>query len=91
MAGRKWSNEFLRSKYGTQNVHVKLIPNCEFEGCDEASKFDNYETMKIPDTVLKQLPFPDLVVVRRLLQTNIFQHLLIWWKTDMMHIIYRHI
>ena len=60
----KWSNEFLREQYGKQKVHIKLTPRGEFEGCDSAKLFDNYETFSIPEAVRKQLLYPDLVVVR---------------------------
>ncbi|XP_066934010.1 bifunctional peptidase and (3S)-lysyl hydroxylase JMJD7-like [Clytia hemisphaerica] len=60
----KWSNDFLREKYQDKKVHVKLTPNGEFEGCDLAQKFDNYDTFSIPKNVKEQLPYPDLVVVR---------------------------
>jgi len=61
---KKWSNDFLRQKYGNERVHIKLTEKGEFEGCDKADKFDNYHTFKIPEEVMKQLPYPDLVVVR---------------------------
>lgn len=35
-----------------------------FEGCDQAKHFSNFKTFHIPEFVAKQLPFPDLVVVR---------------------------
>ncbi|XP_057291218.1 bifunctional peptidase and (3S)-lysyl hydroxylase JMJD7-like [Hydractinia symbiolongicarpus] len=61
---KDWSNEFLRRKYGNQKVHVKMTPNGEFEGCDEARKFENFDTFRVPKHVRDQLQFPDLVVVR---------------------------
>ena len=63
-AMHKWSNDFLRAGYGKNKVHIKLTPLGEFEGCDSAKLFENYETFKIPDGVRKKLSFPDLVVVR---------------------------
>lgn len=60
----KWSNDFLRASYGKDKVHIKLTPRGEFEGCDSAKLFENYETFKIPDGVREKLKFPDLVVVR---------------------------
>ena len=35
-----------------------------FEGCDHAKHFSNFKSFQIPDFVKKQLPFPELVVVR---------------------------
>ena len=61
---RKWSNDFLRTRYGEDKVHVKLTPRGEFEGCASAKLFENYQTFKIPDSVREQLSFPDMVVVR---------------------------
>jgi len=60
----RWNNDFLRAKYEDVKVHVKLTPNGEFEGCDLAETFENYESFKVPDAVKKQLRYPDLVVVR---------------------------
>ena len=64
MAMTKWSNDYLRDSYGHEEVHIKLTPEGEFEGCDKAEKFDNFAHFKIPDTVKAKLNFPDLVVVR---------------------------
>lgn len=63
-AFQKWKNEYFRNNYGTEQVHIKLTPAGEFEGVDYASNFENYENFRIPEDVLKQLPYPDLVVVR---------------------------
>ena len=43
---------------------MKIKRFSEFEGCDLASKFDNYETFSVPKNVKDQLAYPDLVVVR---------------------------
>ncbi|KAK7471744.1 hypothetical protein BaRGS_00035626 [Batillaria attramentaria] len=60
----KWTTEFLRDRYGDKNVHIKLTPKGEYEGVEPASIWDDFTTFKIPQAVLKQLPYPDLVVVR---------------------------
>lgn len=60
----KWTNTFFRDNYGDRKVHIKLTPDGNFEGVELASLFENYETFKIPASVYKQLPYPDLVVVR---------------------------
>ena len=60
----KWTNDFFKENYGNRNVHIKLTPHGEFEGVEPASLFENYEDFRIPETVFKQLPYPDLVVVR---------------------------
>lgn len=60
----KWTNTFFRKNYGKRKVHIKLTPDGEFEGVESATLFENFDDFKIPTTVLKQLPYPDLVVVR---------------------------
>ena len=60
----KWTNKFFRENYGNRKVHIKLTPDGEFEGVESATLFENFDDFKIPATVLKQLPYPDLVVVR---------------------------
>ena len=60
----KWTNAYFNEKYGNKKVHIKLTPSGEFEGVDFASQFDNYRHFKIPNSVRKQLLFPDQVVVR---------------------------
>ena len=60
----KWTNTFFRDSYGDRKVHIKLTPDGNFEGVEPASLFKNYKTFKIPASVYKQLPYPDLVVVR---------------------------
>lgn len=63
-AFKKWTNEYLRKKYGSKKVHVKLTPGGDFEGVEKAELWENYHTFKIPEYVKKQLEYPDLVVVR---------------------------
>lgn len=63
-AQSKWTNKFFRDSYGDRQVHIKLTPDGNFEGVESASLFENYDSFKIPKEVFKQLPYPDLVVVR---------------------------
>ncbi|KAK2153919.1 hypothetical protein LSH36_281g03066 [Paralvinella palmiformis] len=63
-AWHKWSQEYLWEKYGNKTVHVKLTPGGDFEGVERAELWEDYEQFVIPDTVMKKLPYPDLVVVR---------------------------
>ncbi|KAK7098651.1 hypothetical protein V1264_002900 [Littorina saxatilis] len=60
----KWTNQFLREQFGEKEVHIKLTPKGEYEGIEPADIWEAYNTFKIPPGVLKQLPYPDLVVVR---------------------------
>ena len=60
----KWTSEFLRTKFGDRVVRVAFAPNGEYEGCDKAKHFDNFQDFDIPEAVKSQLHFPDLVVVR---------------------------
>ena len=60
----KWTNEFFMKQYGTKEVHIKLTPKGEYEGVESASIWESFGTFRIPADVLKQLPYPDLVVVR---------------------------
>jgi jumonji domain-containing protein 7 len=60
----RWTKEFLYQEFGNNKVHVKLAPNGEFEGCEKASDWGDYDHFQIPDVVKQKLHFPDLVVVR---------------------------
>ncbi|XP_078667713.1 uncharacterized protein LOC144909547 [Branchiostoma floridae x Branchiostoma belcheri] len=60
----KWSNDFLRERFGKEEVHIKLTPGGEYEGVEEASLWEDFGTFQIPRNVRDQLLFPDLVVVR---------------------------
>ncbi len=60
----KWTSEYLRQKYRDRNVHVKLTERGEFEGVEAAHFWPGYTDDRIPETVRKQLQFPDMVVVR---------------------------
>ncbi|XP_031574901.1 lysine-specific demethylase 8-like [Actinia tenebrosa] len=63
-AMHKWTNEYLTSTFGKNKVRVAFAPNAEYEGCEKASDFEDFQDFKFPDGVKEQLPFPDLVVVR---------------------------
>ena len=64
VALKKWTNKFLRSKFGNRTVHVKLTQGGEYEGVEKVSLWEDFESFEIPPVVFKQLQFPDLVVVR---------------------------
>ncbi|XP_001626527.2 bifunctional peptidase and (3S)-lysyl hydroxylase Jmjd7 [Nematostella vectensis] len=61
---QKWTNEFLIAKYSNTDTRVAFAPSGEYEGCEKAENYEEFKTFKLPDEVKKQLPFPDLVVVR---------------------------
>lgn len=63
-AFKKWSNDFFKTKHGDRKVHIKLTPTGDFEGVEKSELWEDYKDFKIPDHVLKQLLYPDLVVVR---------------------------
>ena len=63
-AFKKWTNEFFKTKHGEQRVHIKLTPKGDFEGVEKADVWEDFKFFKIPDAVLGQLLYPDLVVVR---------------------------
>ena len=56
----------LKFKVFASQIHVKLAPHGEFEGVESVSLWSmaHKNGFKIPAQVRKQLPFPDLVVVR---------------------------
>lgn len=64
MAFQKWTNTYLRQKYGSKQIHVKMTKDGIFEGVEPANLWPGYHDKWIPDIVKNQLPFPDLVVVR---------------------------
>jgi len=63
-AMKKWTTEFLTTKFGDKMVRVAFAPYGEYEGCEKAHDFEDFKDFKFPDVVKSQLPFPDLVVVR---------------------------
>ena len=54
----------MQTKFGKNQVHIKLTSDGIFEGCEKAEHFSNFKSFQIPDFVAKQMPFSDLVVVR---------------------------
>lgn len=63
-AMKKWSKDYLYSKYGRKRVHVKITQDGVFEGVEPGSLWPGYSEDRIPKRVKNQLSFPDLVVVR---------------------------
>lgn len=63
-AMKKWTTEFLTTKFGNKKVHVAFAPYGEYEGCEKAQDFEDFKEFKFPELVKSQLPFSDLVVVR---------------------------
>ena len=60
----KWTPNYLRSLYGEKEIHIKLTEDGNFEGVESAKDWADYCDDWIPESVKKQLSFPDLVVVR---------------------------
>lgn len=60
----KWTTQFFKDRFGNHSVHVKLTPLGDFEGVEDINLWADYATDVIPDEVKRQLPYPDLVVVR---------------------------
>ena len=60
----KWTPDYLRSLYGEKEIHIKLTEDGNFEGVESAKDWAGYHDNWIPESVKKQLPFPDLVVIR---------------------------
>jgi len=60
----RWNKEFLREQYAGTEVHVKLTPDGEFEGCDDVTNWEGHESRVIPERALKKIEFPNKVVVR---------------------------
>lgn len=63
-AMKKWTTEYLRQLYGSKKIHIKLTEDGNFEGVESASLWEDYHEDWIPEAVRRQLPYPDLVVVR---------------------------
>ena len=61
---RKWTTNYFYKKYGSQEVHIKLTPNGNFEGVESGKLWGDYKENWIPERVRSQLLFPELVVVR---------------------------
>ena len=60
----KWTPDYLRALYGEKEIHIKLTEDGNFEGVESAKDWAGYRDDWIPESVKKQLLFPDLVVVR---------------------------
>ena len=50
----KWTNEFLSSTFKGNKVGIKVTPQGEFEGCEDASLWEG-ENDEIPDLVKSKL------------------------------------
>ncbi|KAG9398658.1 hypothetical protein AC1031_014440 [Aphanomyces cochlioides] len=57
-----WSTKTLIDRIGSRQVHVKISPNGDFEGCEPLSWWEGDK--EIPDYVATQLESPDKVLVR---------------------------
>jgi jumonji domain-containing protein 7 len=53
-----------RGQFGESKVHVKISPDGEFEGCEDANLWEPADYKPIPAAVLGKLQSPDKVVVR---------------------------
>lgn len=60
----KWTNDYLSEQFGESRVHVKISPDGEFEGCEDAGLWEPTDFKPIPARVLAKLQSPDKVVVR---------------------------
>ncbi|XP_074660772.1 jmjC domain-containing protein E-like [Tubulanus polymorphus] len=63
-AHEKWTTDFFLRRYGAKNIHVKMAPLGEFEGVENATVWDDFETFEVPSVVRSKLKYPDTVVVR---------------------------
>jgi len=52
-----------RANLGAQDVHIKLTPNGEFEGCESINLWPGGNS-HIPESVRRKLAYDDIVVVR---------------------------
>jgi hypothetical protein len=60
----RWSDAFLRSHFADREVYVKIAPDGEFEGVEEAAHWETGGESSPPEHVLQHLESPDKVVVR---------------------------
>jgi len=58
-------------------VHIKLTPDGEFEGCDDASNWQDFESRTLPEIVRNKIQFPDKVVVRPAPHDISFNHFMV--------------
>lgn len=60
----KWSNEYLREKYGKKIIRFQLTPHGEFERIEHRNEWGNQNQIKLPKYLTDKMPFPDLVMAR---------------------------
>ncbi|OQR87611.1 phospholipase A2, group IVB [Achlya hypogyna] len=63
MLSSKWSTQSLLERIGTNDVHVKVSPNGNFEGCEPLAWWEGAD-VPIPAFVEAHLESPDTVLVR---------------------------
>ncbi|RHY18066.1 hypothetical protein DYB25_004287 [Aphanomyces astaci] len=59
----EWSTQSLLERIGSRQVHVKVSPTGDFEGCEPLAWWEGANDA-IPDFVLQNLESPDRVLVR---------------------------
>ncbi|OQR96007.1 hypothetical protein THRCLA_07404 [Thraustotheca clavata] len=64
MLSPSWSTKRLLERIGSNEVHVKVSPDGNFEGCEPLEWWQSSDSVQIPDFVLQNLESPDLVLVR---------------------------
>lgn len=57
----KWSNKYLREKYGGKRVKFQLTPHGEFERIEQRKDWDSRGQSQLLQSQADQMPFPDLV------------------------------
>lgn len=60
----KWSNKYLREKYGGKRVKFQLTPHGEFERIEQRKDWDSRGQSQLLQSQADQMPFPDLVLAR---------------------------
>jgi jumonji domain-containing protein 7 len=68
----KWSNNYLKEKYGKYKVRFQLTPQGEYERIEPRNSWENYEKFKIPQSQADHMPTPDLVLVRPAIEIGNF-------------------
>ena len=63
-AFQTWNRSFFRSQYESSQIHVKLGVNGVFEGPEQRSQWLDAESTKLPESILEQIEFPELVMAR---------------------------
>ncbi|KDO23104.1 hypothetical protein SPRG_11948 [Saprolegnia parasitica CBS 223.65] len=64
MQSPAWSTERLLERIGRNDVHVKVSPTGDFEGCEPLAWWSAADDVAIPDFVASHLESPDRVLVR---------------------------